>query len=513
MLTLKESLKHYKTTELRKALSNYNKSVKISGYSKLSRSDLENLILLNSSKFQHMILEKAPEEKKKMKKEKVMKPMKKEEPKKEQKKEEKKEDFKLEKEKIIKRLDQIKMNETKKKSNKKVYGIIESLNKESQDFGGAVNYDNVKNIFPYYLFYTKEDFELAVDAIKFSEALLKRLKRKEIKIINDENEISKILSKIYEPEEKIPKLNLEFQTISRKELYKSNGEPSGAGEKKDEIKKEKEIDIEPVLEEKEKIVKVNKYSYDINYFNVLEKLASSTRGLKYKSQDELNIMKILEQLQFQNDLYTTPKHCIETIMNSINESFKYDKVQCLEPSAGTGSIVRYIIDNNKNIDLQRLDCVEYSSELYDILKDKIKISNIYNGDFLEFKGNTKYNLIVMNPPFSGYVNHKDEPMVYYYHIIKAMLLPSDTEKIIYVICPKLEKNEAKKNKTLEFNINDALTKRLNKFFNIDIDNEGLPYHQITNIGSCNGFIKYTKKGPISMKQDFYIYQIAVSRTD
>jgi phospholipid N-methyltransferase len=510
MLTLKESLKHYTTIELRKAFTNYNKSVKISGYSKLERSDLENLILLNASKFQHMILEKAPEEKKKMKKEKPKKEQKKEE-KKEViamiKKEEKKEDFKLEKEKIIKRLDEIKMNETKKKSNKKVYGIIESLNKESQDFGAAVNYDNVKNIFPYYLFYTKKDFELAVDTIKFSESLSKRLKRKEIKIINDENEISKILSKIYESEEKIPKLNLELQSISRKDLFKSYDEPSGLG------KKNKDIDIEPILEEKEKIIKVNKYSYDINYFNVLDKLASTTRGLKYKNEEELKIMKLLEQLQFQNDLYTTPKDCIETIMKFINESFKNEKVKCLEPSAGTGSIVRYLIDNNENIDLQRLDCVEYSSELHEVLKDKINIDNIYNGDFLYFKGNTKYNLIVMNPPFSGYVNQKEEPMVYYYHIIKAMLLPCDTEKLIYVICPKLEKNKAIKDRTLEFNINDTLTKRLNKFFNIDIDNEGLPYYQITNMGSCNGFIKYSKTGIIKMKQDFYIYQIVVSSTD
>lgn len=107
MLTLKESLKHYKTTELRKALSNYNKSVKISGYSKLSRSDLENLIVLNSSKFQHLILEKAPEEKKKVKKpmekkeevkKEVMKPM--------EKKEEEKLDF-TEKKNLLSQFNQL----------------------------------------------------------------------------------------------------------------------------------------------------------------------------------------------------------------------------------------------------------------------------------------------------------------------------------------------------------------------------------------------------------------------
>ena len=110
MLSLKESLKHYTTVQLRKALSNYNKSVKISGYSKLARSDLENLIILNASKFQHMILEKAPEEKKKVKKpmvKKEEKPVVKEEEKKEVKPMVKKEEKPVvkEEENILKNID------------------------------------------------------------------------------------------------------------------------------------------------------------------------------------------------------------------------------------------------------------------------------------------------------------------------------------------------------------------------------------------------------------------------
>jgi hypothetical protein len=63
MLSLEESLKHYTITQLRKAVSAYNKGVKITGYSKLERSDLEKLILMNKSKFGHLVLEKAPEKK------------------------------------------------------------------------------------------------------------------------------------------------------------------------------------------------------------------------------------------------------------------------------------------------------------------------------------------------------------------------------------------------------------------------------------------------------------------
>jgi hypothetical protein len=69
MLSLEESLKHYTVQQLRKEIANYNKGVKIIGYTKLQKNDLEKLILMNKSKFMHLVLEKAPEKKEATKKE------------------------------------------------------------------------------------------------------------------------------------------------------------------------------------------------------------------------------------------------------------------------------------------------------------------------------------------------------------------------------------------------------------------------------------------------------------
>jgi hypothetical protein len=69
-----ESIKLLPLTVLKKELSDFNKSVKISGYSKLNRDGIEKLILKHADKFQHLIA-KAKEHKK----EKVVKPTEKKE--------------------------------------------------------------------------------------------------------------------------------------------------------------------------------------------------------------------------------------------------------------------------------------------------------------------------------------------------------------------------------------------------------------------------------------------------
>ena len=71
MLSLEESLKHYTVQQLRKEIANYNKDAKLNKtvLSKIERNDLEKLILMNKSKFMHLVLEKAPEKKEVKKKE------------------------------------------------------------------------------------------------------------------------------------------------------------------------------------------------------------------------------------------------------------------------------------------------------------------------------------------------------------------------------------------------------------------------------------------------------------
>jgi hypothetical protein len=122
MLSLEESLKHYTITELKKAISVYNKSVILTPYSKLSREEIEKLILMNKSKFIHLALEKVPEKKEVKKKESVNKEEKKPEPVK--KAEKKPEPIKME----VKKVEQVKKEE-KKKEEQEINNLKKKISK------------------------------------------------------------------------------------------------------------------------------------------------------------------------------------------------------------------------------------------------------------------------------------------------------------------------------------------------------------------------------------------------
>ena len=104
---------------------------------------------------------------------------------------------------------------------------------------------------------------------------------------------------------------------------------------------------------------------------------------------------------FNKDFYPTPESLIMRMFTKIE---KEQTMNILEPSAGKGNIVDYfqdkIIYSKKN---WKIDCIEIEDELQGILKSKgYKV--IYN-DFLRFFTLKKYDLIVMNPPFSNGDRH------------------------------------------------------------------------------------------------------------
>jgi len=267
--------------------------------------------------------------------------------------------------------------------------------------------------------------------------------------------------------------------------------------------------VEELINQPEEIIKRGDYEYDYNYFNSFEMIEKSDRGIR-GNEEKLKIKTMLERLQFQYDLYTTPLHCIDTIFNNIlnDKDLHKEKINILEPSAGTGRFIRYIIDNKAKIKIDNLDAVEYSPDLYNLLKDKVKIDKIYNGDFLYFKGDKLYNLIIMNPPYRGTVSGINEPEYYKYHLIKAMILKNNS-KTIYLISPNLSGSSIENiGDSINLNLNNALLKRVNKFFNFDFIKD-MPQYKINKIGECKDFIKFTKSGTTKMQQVFNIYKINI----
>jgi len=82
------------------------------------------------------------------------------------------------------------------------------------------------------------------------------------------------------------------------------------------------------------------------------------------------------------------------------------RVDCLEPSAGTGALVRAVLDRWTNLAVT-VDCCELDQALADgLLRAGCKV--VPDGratDFLTYRPGPIYGLVVMNPPFSAEIAH------------------------------------------------------------------------------------------------------------
>ena len=108
---------------------------------------------------------------------------------------------------------------------------------------------------------------------------------------------------------------------------------------------------------------------------------------------------------FGIDFYPTP----ERLLDKITEGMDWWQVSSvLEPSAGKGNIADYVKEKVKKSDRWHkkeadVDCIEIDEQLQHILKGKGY--PVVHNDFLTFSTYKRYNLIIMNPPFSTGAAH------------------------------------------------------------------------------------------------------------
>lgn len=133
--------------------------------------------------------------------------------------------------------------------------------------------------------------------------------------------------------------------------------------------------------------------------------------------------------------FTTPEAIIEIMVDRMNidnlTRSPSDKLKrpfittVLEPSAGPGAIVDYLI---KNIEGITVDCVEINSTLRDILTKKGH--RVVSDDFLswDMDKTIKYDCIMMNPPFS---NLQDT-----YHVMKAYRHLNPQGVLVAIMSPR-----------------------------------------------------------------------------
>ncbi len=131
------------------------------------------------------------------------------------------------------------------------------------------------------------------------------------------------------------------------------------------------------------------------------------------------------------EFYPTPDELIEQIFTDFNINFRNYKY-FLEPSAGKGNLVDVIMKKKTENSWQKpdcdIDCIEISEELTGILKSK-NLRVIYN-DFLSFHTMKRYDLILLNPPFSD----GDK------HLLKALSLVENGGDVICILNAETIKN-------------------------------------------------------------------------
>ena len=112
-----------------------------------------------------------------------------------------------------------------------------------------------------------------------------------------------------------------------------------------------------------------------------------------------------------NGIYFTPPNITTAVINSVFTHIKTSGLPIgtiLEPSCGSGefitSIVKYI--NENDIPIKTIDAIEYNDYIYNSIKyiDWGKNVTIKQNDFLTTTTDTKYDLIIGNPPY--YVTSK-----------------------------------------------------------------------------------------------------------
>ncbi len=120
---------------------------------------------------------------------------------------------------------------------------------------------------------------------------------------------------------------------------------------------------------------------------------------------------------FDPEFYITPPEVIEKMVRPYGD--RIGKTTILEPSAGSGAILDFLCKKGVNIEVttsrgntytseekakpERVYCLEKNPELQLILQQKGY--RVLGNDFLVFQPEHRFNLIVMNPPFSDGDRH------------------------------------------------------------------------------------------------------------
>lgn len=137
--------------------------------------------------------------------------------------------------------------------------------------------------------------------------------------------------------------------------------------------------------------------------------------------------------------FPTPSSAIDDMFAFLDERFSYERktgpFRFLEPSAGTGFIAERLREwAAPNAIIDTVEILECNQEVL-----KSKGFNPFCGSFLDYAPEEKYDVIVMNPPFSV----KGDKQAYITHIMHAFSMLNSRGQLVAILPEGWKTNQSK----------------------------------------------------------------------
>ena len=117
----------------------------------------------------------------------------------------------------------------------------------------------------------------------------------------------------------------------------------------------------------------------------------------------------------ENSAFLTRKDIAFSVIKDLPELKGKKKIRILEPSVGIGNFIPLLVEKYEDKDEVIFDLVDIDNNSFVILKnilDKLKLPkkfkfNFINADFLKYKFNEKYDIVVGNPPYKKLTKNQE----------------------------------------------------------------------------------------------------------
>ena len=160
-------------------------------------------------------------------------------------------------------------------------------------------------------------------------------------------------------------------------------------------------------------VELSGSKFEKQLYKTFKNFPSSVSGRRFDRPDmERNIfnMGLLFREAFSRgaDFFPTSNVCAKHIIDDFLKDYDGEKLNILEPSMGSGQLLNPLIDLNnlKVIDINKIVGIEFLSSMVSVMEVMTTGIDIIRADFLEIEPDIKFNLIIMNPPFTKKENVK-----------------------------------------------------------------------------------------------------------